>query len=221
MKHIPQSRWKNKLGGTETQAFTLVEMLTVITVILILAAILLNVAGYANDRSARSRAQAEIAQFAVALEGYKSDNLVYPSVSILAGSPEATTSGTAPGGLGSREAGAALYQALTGDGNALLGGTVKSTGERGTKLLPNLGAQGKNYLPGLKRNQITYADKTDPKAPPPPPGGTAPGIRAWVFADPWSNRYVYSCPGSHNTGGYDLYSDAGRKPAETSWVKNW
>ena len=41
------------------------------------------------------------------------------------------------------------------------------------------------------------------------------GIKGWhdkyisgtgVFNDPWGNPYVYTCPGRHNTSGYDLYS---------------
>src|SRR5438552_4497776 len=61
-----------------SHAFTLVEMLTVITVILILAAILLNVAGYVNNKAARSRAAGEIHVLSVACENYKADIGTYP-----------------------------------------------------------------------------------------------------------------------------------------------
>src|SRR5437660_12027957 len=91
------------------RAFTLIEMLTVITVILILAAILLNVGGYVQNKAARSRAESEIRTLAAACENYKADNGSYPMVSIAAGSKEADKSGKAT--PTSREIGSARYQA--------------------------------------------------------------------------------------------------------------
>jgi general secretion pathway protein G len=42
------------------------------------------------------------------------------------------------------------------------------------------------------------------------PGGIAnwkgPYIEKAVGKDPWGNPYVYVCPGTHNTDGYDLHS---------------
>ncbi len=59
-------------------AFTLIELLVVIAVIAILAGLVLQTAGYAQKKGARSRAEAEIAALSAALENYKSDNGVYP-----------------------------------------------------------------------------------------------------------------------------------------------
>jgi len=58
--------------------FTLIELLVVITVIAILAGLVLQTAGYAQKKAARSRAEAEIAALSAALENYKSDNGDYP-----------------------------------------------------------------------------------------------------------------------------------------------
>ncbi len=33
-----------------------------------------------------------------------------------------------------------------------------------------------------------------------------PYIKRGVPKDPWGNGYVYTCPGTHNTSGYDIYS---------------
>ena len=33
-----------------------------------------------------------------------------------------------------------------------------------------------------------------------------PYIKRGLPKDPWGNPYVYTCPGQHNTSGYDLYS---------------
>ena len=42
------------------------------------------------------------------------------------------------------------------------------------------------------------------------PGGVAnwkgPYVEKAVPNDPWGNPYVYACPGTHNTDGYDLHS---------------
>ena len=58
--------------------FTLIELLVVITVIAILAGLVLQTAGYAQKKAARSRAEAEIAALSAALENYKSDKGDYP-----------------------------------------------------------------------------------------------------------------------------------------------
>ncbi len=58
--------------------FTLIELLTVIAIILVLAGLLLNVAGNANYKSSVARATAEIKAMETALESYKADNGTYP-----------------------------------------------------------------------------------------------------------------------------------------------
>jgi len=37
-------------------------------------------------------------------------------------------------------------------------------------------------------------------------GWTGPYIKRGVPKDPWGSKYVYVCPGDHNTSGYDLHS---------------
>ena len=59
-------------------AFTLIELLTVIAIILVLAGLLLSIAGNANYKSAFARATAEIKAMETALESYKADNGTYP-----------------------------------------------------------------------------------------------------------------------------------------------
>ena len=60
-------------------AFTLIELVVVFGVILILTGLVLSTVGYARKKSARARAETEIAAMSAALESYKSDNAVYPS----------------------------------------------------------------------------------------------------------------------------------------------
>jgi prepilin-type N-terminal cleavage/methylation domain-containing protein len=60
-------------------AFTLIELIVVVAIILILAGLILSTAGYARKKSARARAETEIAAISVACESYKADNAVYPT----------------------------------------------------------------------------------------------------------------------------------------------
>ena len=59
-------------------AFTLIELLAVMVIILILAGLILNIAGNAQYKSAFARATTEIKQMETAMESYKGDNGAYP-----------------------------------------------------------------------------------------------------------------------------------------------
>lgn len=59
-------------------AFTLIEMLTVMLVIAVLASLVLAVNGLVQSKAARSRADGEKAAIILACENYKSDNGTFP-----------------------------------------------------------------------------------------------------------------------------------------------
>jgi type II secretory pathway pseudopilin PulG len=109
------------------RAFTLIELIVVVTIIIILAGFVLSTVGYVQKKSARARAETEIAAMSAALESYKADNAVYP--------PYLGTTGAH-----------ALYQGLSGDGNDAIGGTTPSTGTPGSS--------GKSYMT-LKPNMLS------------------------------------------------------------------
>ncbi len=71
-------------------AFTLIELLTVMAIILVLAGLIINIAGSANYNTAKSRARGEIKAMEVALESYKADNGSFPA------EPNAPPTGSAP-----------------------------------------------------------------------------------------------------------------------------
>ena len=101
-------------------AFTLIELLTVMAIIIILAGLILGTAGYAQGKAARSRAQGEIKGLETAIGSYQVDNGTYPrdttSNSVtdsLDARKDATTSG---GGNPSAYAASSkfLFQSLSG-----------------------------------------------------------------------------------------------------------
>ncbi|HEY1770970.1 MAG TPA: prepilin-type N-terminal cleavage/methylation domain-containing protein [Chthoniobacterales bacterium] len=59
------------------RAFTIVEVLVVMTIILVLAGLILATSSYVHNKGARSRTEAEIAAMSAALENYKADNGIY------------------------------------------------------------------------------------------------------------------------------------------------
>jgi type II secretory pathway pseudopilin PulG len=63
---------------TDCIAFTIIEVIIVMAIILVLAGLILATSGYVQNKGRRSRAEAEIAAISAALENYKADNGIYP-----------------------------------------------------------------------------------------------------------------------------------------------
>jgi prepilin-type N-terminal cleavage/methylation domain-containing protein len=59
-------------------AFTLIELLIVVAIIAVLAGLTLGTMGFVNRKGAESRARAEVAALAAAIESYKLEFGVYP-----------------------------------------------------------------------------------------------------------------------------------------------
>jgi prepilin-type N-terminal cleavage/methylation domain-containing protein len=59
-------------------AFTLIEVLIVIAIIVVLVGLILTTIGYVQKKEARTRAETEIAAISAACESYKADNGIYP-----------------------------------------------------------------------------------------------------------------------------------------------
>src|SRR5438270_2884731 len=117
-------------------AFTLIELLIVMAIIIVLAGLILATAGYVQKKGYRSRAEAEIAAISAALENYKADNGVYPSDSVTNNLDVASTnlSDYQPPSL-------KLYEYLSGDTNH------------------DRTAEAKTYFP-FKPNQLSPIDQT-------------------------------------------------------------
>src|SRR5213596_1643344 len=66
-------------GEPRYNAFTLIELVLVIGIIIVLAGLVLSTVGYARKKGARARAETEMAAMSAACENYKADSGVYPS----------------------------------------------------------------------------------------------------------------------------------------------
>src|SRR5437879_2226199 len=189
------------------RAFTIIELLVVITIIIILAGLILSTVGYVQKKGARSRAETEIAAMSAALESYKADNGVFPStpntVSLTATAPVDNNS------VSGSYANAALdlYTLLTGD-----------TTHDGTS------ATTKSYM-AFKPQMLGRQSRSAP---------ISSSNKITSISDPFGNSYGYSTsknpdvnPNASSATGYnptyDLWSTTGLTSGNdpTQWIKNW
>jgi type II secretory pathway pseudopilin PulG len=99
-------------GIRRYNAFTLIELIVVVGIIIVFAGLVLSTVGYARKKGARARAETEIAAMSAALENYKADNGVYPREVNSTDMLNARLSGN-PSGY--QTASLYLYKQLSGD----------------------------------------------------------------------------------------------------------
>ena len=202
-------------GERHYNAFTLIELVVVVGLILVLTGLVLSTVGYARKKGARARAETEIAAMAAALESYKADNGVYPSNSVT-NNLDPRTNGD-PGTTAYSFASQYLYGELSGDRNF-------------------------NYIidPSEQGNRSYFAFKS---TPPSADGTSNSGMLSITrsgntytvnyIRDPFGNSYGYSTANQANpNNGYnptfDLWSTSGLTTAgqptqadQNQWIKNW
>jgi type II secretory pathway pseudopilin PulG len=194
-------------------AFTLIELILVVGIIIVLAGLVLSTVGYARKKSARARAETEIAAISAACENYKADNAIYPrgNADLSNNTPYDTDTlgpvndvnpAATPIPNVYTKASLYLYKQLSGD------------------LAGNRQVTGKSYMT-FKPNMLL-----------PAPPSTDPVV---AIADPFGNSYGYSTKmAATGAGGFnptfDLWSTAGVAPSPTPnppatqqdlWIKNW
>lgn len=210
------------------QAFTLVEMLTVMAIIAILTGLVISVGGYAQNKAARERALGEIQEMTTACESYKNDYGGYPQDSDtdlldprLDGNPNSGASFDRY-----KKSCLALYSALTGDTDGAASGKPDGRPEAGKK----------TYI-DFKPNRLSYDKDAN---------GNIKEVK--YIQDPFGNCYGYSTmalkqeqeyretvkkdptaarPTAAQVKGYnptfDMWSTGGQTDIlnAAKWVKNW
>jgi type II secretory pathway pseudopilin PulG len=185
------------------KAFTLIELVLVVGIIIVLAGLVLTTVGYARKKGARARAETEIAAISAALENYKADNGVYPANS----DTNALNAQTSVDPTAYHAASLGLY-------NALFGATAGSR-------TPNTGAR--SYFV-FKPSMLFPADQTQTVQYIQDPFGNSYGYS--TIDNPVAN--TNPTPGYNPT--FDLWSTAGVAPSPTPappamqqdlWIKNW
>jgi len=180
-------------------AFTLIELLIVMAIVIVLAGLILATANYVQKKGYRSRAEAEIAAISAALENYKADNGVYPST-VETNTLKANTMGD-PRGASYTSASLALYKLISGDAD---NSTDRS-------------AESKSYFT-FKPNQLSPTDQTLAVLYIKDPFGHSYGYSTAKASAPTGTD------GYNPT--FDLWSTAGvidatSSPNQSQWIKNW
>ena len=174
--------------------FTLVELLTVIAIMVMLAAITVGILNMAQKKAAKSKTEGQLQLLITGLERYEKFYNEYPE--------PIDNTGQGSGGAET------LYQALSGDGSD----SFVTAGE-GSASIGELGSSGEVFLPEL-----------DPKNPKFGMVNTSyqvvdPYGQRWRY-----RKYIKEEDGepTHNRT-YDLWSvgEDTRADNEARWIKNW
>lgn len=176
----------------QISAFTILELLTVMSIILMLAGLILATSGYVVKKGARARAETEIAAISAALENYKADNGVYPTTS----NTDSLKPNLETDPANYVNAGKDLYIQISGD----LDGD------------PTTPESGRNYMgSSLKPNML---------APNPPGPNTYikdPFANCYGYSTVKAS-FPAGIDGYNPT--FDLWSTA-KEPNQIKWIKNW
>src|SRR6266496_5910700 len=162
-------------------AFTLIELIVVITVIVILTGLVLSTVGYARKKGARARAETEIAAMSAACESYKADNGIYPASS----DTNNLNAKTSLNPSAYQAASLYLYNALFGATN---GSRTPNAGARSyfvfkpNMLSPADQTQNVQYIRDPFGNSYGYSTIDNPVANPSPTPGYNPTFDLWSTA---------------------------------------
>ena len=227
-----------------SSAFTLIETVTAMAIILVLTGLVISISGYVQKKGSQARANGEMAMLSAAAESYKADNGGYPQ-DVEASSELSNTDRLSPkkhfnpASEEYEKASRFLYKQLTGDQE----GETEDSDPDG---VPDKG-------------QPIYLKEFDPKILKTKKDDNNRVVEVKYFQDPWGFSYAYSTAGiakereyqnqaktdpkatrptgegmpGFNTASYDLWSTGGSRPASAptspkakelewaKWVKNW
>jgi prepilin-type N-terminal cleavage/methylation domain-containing protein len=191
-------RLTNGLGVRRyNMAFTLIELIVVIAIIVILVGLVLSTVGYVQKKAARSRAETEIAAMSAACESYKADNGIYPS-----------SAGT--DALNPSTTNLADYKTPSRDMYGLI------SGDRDFNGTPDAGAR--SYMT-FKPNSLLRDNMSNP----PSPSNPVTAIRD-PFGNSYGYSTMKASGGANGYNPtFDLWTvaDGTAGTDQTKWVKNW
>jgi prepilin-type N-terminal cleavage/methylation domain-containing protein len=205
--------------------FTLVELLVVISIIGVLAALIIPLAGTVAIHKKINTAQAELQRLETGLENYKAKYGVYPPAN--PNSPVFSPLYYELAGVTVTGSGAAMsYETLDAASTVLaaeyqgqfgVGGVVNSTKGSGEDAV-----YAKDFLPGLKSTEVVLATNGDAS-------GVKFGYLVTSVGGPdvnsvpliaGQNPFRYMYPGTNNPGSYDLWIQLTIKPHKYL-ICNW
>ncbi|MSU47786.1 MAG: prepilin-type N-terminal cleavage/methylation domain-containing protein [Opitutus sp.] len=193
-------------SSRRTTAFTLVELLTSITVIAILSAFTIGAVRGTKERANIAHARGDLAALVTALEEFKRLYGDYPQLGEFGQAAATPTGATAllPNGTGPgvNTAQAKLFNCLTG----VFGARAFTNSDRlnGPNLIPPQFADATKYINGTLTNQFLVPVSNTPN----PPSKSEQNVS---LLDPWGHRYLYYYKNARNPNqwqatGYVLYS---------------
>jgi len=154
-------------------AFTLIELMAVITIIVILAGLVVGGMAFVSDRQNKEKARVQLALISKALEEYKLDIGIYPPTGNIT---------TASSPKGTKNSDEALYETLFYEGFEY---AKKDSPDKWTKSVDgkDVAKATKIYLPELdptssKQGWVDPVKGTDPP-------------ESVAVRDPWGNQYCY------------------------------
>ncbi len=211
-------------------AFTLIEVLTVVAIIAMLAALGFAGLRYAQNKSREKETVSMIMDLTKNLEEYRLDMGNYPRA---AREEETTTVDSESYKIGAAKM---LYQVMTGDGDdAVMGGTQVPTGVQGSlQTEKEQGFRGKIYMDTIiapTKEEITEKKKAKYVE--------SSGEGSYFLIDPWRHPFQYQLPEKdknglaksdvkmHSGANYELWSYGKlKKPEDTDeavkeWIASW
>jgi prepilin-type N-terminal cleavage/methylation domain-containing protein len=182
-------------------SFTLIELLVVMAIIAILASLILYAGNAVIIKGQRSRAAAEIQAMSTALEGYKTDNGIYPPTTALTLTTNNYATTDPNGAAGAyQQSSQILYQALSGQTNFLDTTVV-----------------GKAYM-SFKANQLGNATAATGTTAPNSTYSTGTSTGGGTTNFPYNGNGFFDL---WSTGGITLAKETANASLTNAWISNW
>ena len=201
-------------------AFTLIELLAVISIILVLSGMLVVLAGYVIRQQKISQCQTQLSTIETALEAYRADQGGYPPLDASAfnmqgGGREGYLTNYFPNGSRNAANTAAETILYIGDSNFIWGTSLSTNGWTNSQYIYRALCKGSKVYMTFSSNQMQIAHRNQTldyvtyKSIPnvATNEGSLQLTGAWVILDPWGYPYGYN-PNQPvaNPGRFDIWS---------------